>query len=72
MNEVYPWSPAVKDHDRANVHLYRLTGYVIRVLSRLDRQNLSIDYFTLSIVDERCRCCVLLLVQSFRVIHNRH
>lgn len=32
MNEVYPWSPAVKDHDRANVHLYRLTGYVRKIL----------------------------------------
>ncbi|XP_043496760.1 WD repeat-containing and planar cell polarity effector protein fritz isoform X2 [Polistes fuscatus] len=26
MNEVYPWSPVVKEHDRANIHLYRLTG----------------------------------------------
>ncbi|KOX77236.1 WD repeat-containing and planar cell polarity effector protein fritz [Melipona quadrifasciata] len=26
MNEVYPWSPAVKEHDRANIHLYRLIG----------------------------------------------
>lgn len=29
MNEVYPWSPAVKEHDRANIHLYRLIGYKI-------------------------------------------
>lgn len=27
MNEVYPWSPSVKEHDRANIHLYRLIGY---------------------------------------------
>lgn len=27
MNEVYPWSPTVKEHDRANIHLYRLIGY---------------------------------------------
>lgn len=26
MNEVYPWSPTIKEHDRANVHLYRLSG----------------------------------------------
>nr|XP_012141482.1 PREDICTED: WD repeat-containing and planar cell polarity effector protein fritz homolog isoform X2 [Megachile rotundata] len=26
INEVYPWSPAVKEHDRANIHLYRLLG----------------------------------------------
>lgn len=28
INEVYPWSPAVKEHDRANIHLYRLIGYI--------------------------------------------
>lgn len=27
-DEVYPWSPIVKDQDRANVHLYHLKGYV--------------------------------------------
>ncbi|KAI4494006.1 hypothetical protein M0802_009382 [Mischocyttarus mexicanus] len=34
MNEVYPWSPVVKEHDRANIHLYRLTG-----------SDNSVDYF---------------------------
>lgn len=27
MNEVYPWSPAMKQYHRANIHLFRLTGY---------------------------------------------
>ena len=25
-DEVYPWSPIVKDQDRANVHIYDLLG----------------------------------------------
>lgn len=29
MNEVYPWSPTMKQYHRANMHLFRLTGYVI-------------------------------------------
>lgn len=32
MNEVFPWSPAVKEHDRANVHLYRLIGTKVELL----------------------------------------
>ncbi|XP_008214857.1 WD repeat-containing and planar cell polarity effector protein fritz isoform X1 [Nasonia vitripennis] len=35
MNEVYPWSPTVKEHDRANVHLYRLTGAKLELLCYL-------------------------------------
>ncbi|XP_015586643.1 WD repeat-containing and planar cell polarity effector protein fritz isoform X2 [Cephus cinctus] len=35
MNEVYPWSPAIKEHDRANVHLYRLTGTKLELLCYL-------------------------------------
>ncbi|XP_012271982.1 WD repeat-containing and planar cell polarity effector protein fritz isoform X2 [Orussus abietinus] len=35
MNEVYPWSPTVKEHDRANVHLYRLTGVKVELLCYL-------------------------------------
>ncbi|XP_058803143.1 WD repeat-containing and planar cell polarity effector protein fritz [Phymastichus coffea] len=35
MNEVYPWSPTVKEHDRANVHLYRLTGKNLELLCYL-------------------------------------
>ncbi|XP_063982059.1 WD repeat-containing and planar cell polarity effector protein fritz isoform X2 [Diachasmimorpha longicaudata] len=31
-NEVYPWSPAMKEHDRANVHLYRLRGVKFELL----------------------------------------
>ncbi|EFN89810.1 WD repeat-containing protein LOC51057-like protein [Harpegnathos saltator] len=26
MNEVYPWSPAMREYHRANMHLFRLTG----------------------------------------------
>ncbi|CAG2068385.1 unnamed protein product, partial [Timema podura] len=26
-DEVYPWSPIVKDQDRANVHVYSVSGY---------------------------------------------
>lgn len=29
-DEVYPWSPVIRDHDRANIHIYHLFG------SRLD------------------------------------
>jgi len=25
-DEVYPWSPLVKDQDRANVHVYGING----------------------------------------------
>ncbi|KZC05895.1 WD repeat-containing and planar cell polarity effector protein fritz [Dufourea novaeangliae] len=32
MNEVYPWSPAVKEHDRANIHLYRLIGVKLELI----------------------------------------
>ncbi|CAK9801233.1 WD repeat-containing and planar cell polarity effector protein fritz [Anthophora quadrimaculata] len=32
MNEVYPWSPAVKEHDRANIHLYRLLGVKLELI----------------------------------------
>ncbi|XP_078037187.1 WD repeat-containing and planar cell polarity effector protein fritz [Augochlora pura] len=32
MNEVYPWSPAVKEHDRANIHLYRLVGLKLELI----------------------------------------
>ncbi|XP_046472035.1 WD repeat-containing and planar cell polarity effector protein fritz isoform X1 [Neodiprion pinetum] len=32
VNEVFPWSPVVKEHDRANVHLYRLIGIKIELL----------------------------------------
>lgn len=31
MNEVYPWSPAMKQYHRANMHLFRLTGYEIDI-----------------------------------------
>ncbi|XP_044021196.1 WD repeat-containing and planar cell polarity effector protein fritz isoform X2 [Aphidius gifuensis] len=34
-NEVYPWSPAMKEHDRANVHLYRLRGLKFELLCYL-------------------------------------
>lgn len=30
MNEVFPWSPAMKQYHRANMHLFRLTGYELR------------------------------------------
>ncbi|XP_012166342.2 WD repeat-containing and planar cell polarity effector protein fritz isoform X1 [Bombus terrestris] len=32
INEVYPWSPAVKEHDRANIHLYRLIGVKLELI----------------------------------------
>ncbi|XP_076625575.1 WD repeat-containing and planar cell polarity effector protein fritz isoform X2 [Colletes latitarsis] len=32
MNEVYPWSPVVKEHDRANIHLYRLIGVKLELI----------------------------------------
>ncbi|KAL6258893.1 hypothetical protein P5V15_010839 [Pogonomyrmex californicus] len=32
MNEVYPWSPAVKQYNRANMHLFRLTGTKLELL----------------------------------------
>ncbi|XP_048505297.1 WD repeat-containing and planar cell polarity effector protein fritz isoform X2 [Athalia rosae] len=32
MNEVFPWSPVVKEHDRANVHLYRLIGTKVELI----------------------------------------
>ncbi|XP_076230946.1 WD repeat-containing and planar cell polarity effector protein fritz isoform X2 [Calliopsis andreniformis] len=32
MNEVYPWSPSVKEHDRANIHLYRLIGAKVELI----------------------------------------
>ncbi|KAL0112775.1 hypothetical protein PUN28_012206 [Cardiocondyla obscurior] len=32
MNEVYPWSPAVKQYHRANMHLFRLTGTKLELL----------------------------------------
>ncbi|XP_031834226.1 WD repeat-containing and planar cell polarity effector protein fritz [Nomia melanderi] len=32
MNEVYPWSPAVKEHDRANIHLYRIIGLKLELI----------------------------------------
>lgn len=28
-DEVYPWAPQVKEQDRANIHVYLLTGYKI-------------------------------------------
>lgn len=31
-NEVYPWSPLVKDEDRANVHIYSLIGNKMELL----------------------------------------
>jgi len=31
MNEVYPWSPAMKQYHRANMHLFQLTGYEINI-----------------------------------------
>ncbi|XP_011310420.1 WD repeat-containing and planar cell polarity effector protein fritz isoform X2 [Fopius arisanus] len=34
-NDVYPWSPAMKEHDRANVHLYRLRGLKFDLLCYL-------------------------------------
>lgn len=33
MNEVYPWSPAMREYHRANMHLFRLTGYKLRNLT---------------------------------------
>ncbi|KAK0095293.1 hypothetical protein PV326_008759 [Microctonus aethiopoides] len=35
INEVYPWSPAMKEHDHANVHLYRLHGIKFELLCYL-------------------------------------
>ncbi|XP_033222813.1 WD repeat-containing and planar cell polarity effector protein fritz [Belonocnema kinseyi] len=35
MNEVYPWSPTVKEHDRANVQIYRLTGTKMELICYL-------------------------------------
>ncbi|XP_014218415.1 WD repeat-containing and planar cell polarity effector protein fritz [Copidosoma floridanum] len=35
INEVYPWSPTVKEHDRANVHLYRIIGTKLELLCYL-------------------------------------
>uniref|UniRef100_A0ABD2WPH6 WD repeat-containing and planar cell polarity effector protein fritz n=1 Tax=Trichogramma kaykai TaxID=54128 RepID=A0ABD2WPH6_9HYME len=35
MNEVFPWSPTVKEHDRANVHLYRIIGSKLELLCYL-------------------------------------
>ncbi|XP_020291724.1 WD repeat-containing and planar cell polarity effector protein fritz [Pseudomyrmex gracilis] len=32
MNEVYPWSPAMKQYHRANMHLFRLTGTKLDLL----------------------------------------
>ncbi|GAB1868382.1 WD repeat-containing protein LOC51057-like protein [Camponotus japonicus] len=32
MNEVYPWSPAMKQYHRANMHLFRLTGTKLELL----------------------------------------
>ncbi|KAG7204560.1 hypothetical protein KM043_004984 [Ampulex compressa] len=32
MNEVYPWSPNVKEYDRANIHLYRLSGIKLELI----------------------------------------
>jgi hypothetical protein len=46
MNEVYPWSPTVKEHDRANVHLYRLTGY-IKILYNIKKLNYNLHDITL-------------------------
>lgn len=31
-NEVYPWSPLVKDEDRANIHIYLLDGTKVELL----------------------------------------
>lgn len=28
-NEVYPWRPTVRDQDRANVHIYKISRYVL-------------------------------------------
>ncbi|KAL6439873.1 hypothetical protein ACFW04_004118 [Cataglyphis niger] len=32
MNEVFPWSPAMKQYHRANMHLFRLTGTKLELL----------------------------------------
>ncbi|KAG5345687.1 FRITZ protein, partial [Acromyrmex heyeri] len=32
MNEVYPWSPAMKQYHRANMHLFQLTGTKLELL----------------------------------------
>ncbi|XP_066591947.1 WD repeat-containing and planar cell polarity effector protein fritz [Prorops nasuta] len=32
LNEVYPWSPTVREQDRANIHLYRLTGIKLELI----------------------------------------
>jgi len=32
MNEVYPWSPAMKQYHRANMHLFQLIGYEINIV----------------------------------------
>ena len=31
-NEVYPWSPSVKDEDRANIHIYSLEEFKLELL----------------------------------------
>nr|XP_034181788.1 WD repeat-containing and planar cell polarity effector protein fritz isoform X2 [Osmia lignaria] len=36
INEVYPWSPAVKEHDRANIHLYHLIGCILIFRAKLE------------------------------------
>lgn len=30
-NEVYPWRPTVRDQDRANVHIYKISRYAIQI-----------------------------------------
>ncbi|KAJ8673486.1 hypothetical protein QAD02_004748 [Eretmocerus hayati] len=47
-NEVYPWSPTVKEHDRANLHLYRLKGAKLELLCylRTEFDPLSIIFHT--------------------------
>lgn len=35
MNEIYPWSPTIKEHDRANVQIYRLNGLKLDLICYL-------------------------------------
>lgn len=45
-NEVYPWSPLVKDKDRANVHIYSLIGNKIELLCyyRTEFDQVSVNF----------------------------
>ncbi|XP_051174546.1 WD repeat-containing and planar cell polarity effector protein fritz [Leptopilina boulardi] len=49
MNEIYPWSPTIKEHDRANVQIHRLNGLKMDLICylRTEYDPLCITFNTL-------------------------